>query len=132
MKDPTPDAITIGPKTSLVILEGSWLLLDVHPWNEISSLVDDTWFIDVEPELARLRIAQRHVKAGIEPDLLHALVRADTNDMPNGARIRALLVSPQYKIRSIESQPHLPPAVPMLPASSEQYISIRQAFAVVS
>jgi pantothenate kinase len=105
MKDPTPDAIAIGPEISLVILEGSWLLLDLYPWKEISSLVDDTWFIDVEPELARLRIAQRHVYAGIEPDMAHALARADTNDMINGARIRSLLVPPKFKIQSIERAP---------------------------
>lgn len=119
MKDPTPDAITIGPKTSLVILEGSWLLLDQHPWDEIPSLVDDTWFIDVEPELARLRIAQRHVQAGIEPDMLHALARADSNDVPNGTRIRTLLIQPRYKIRSIESPPRSLSAVAFVSSTPE-------------
>jgi pantothenate kinase len=104
MKDPTPDAITIGPSSSLVILEGSWLLLDLHPWKEIPSLVDDTWFIDVEPKLARLRIAQRHVHAGIEPNMSSALARADTNDMVNGTRIRSLLIPPRFKIESVESR----------------------------
>jgi pantothenate kinase len=105
MKDPILDAIAIGPDTSLVIIEGSWLLLDLYPWREISSLVDDTWFIDVEPELARLRIAQRHVHASIEPDMAHALARADANDMINGARIRSLLVPPKFTVQSIENRP---------------------------
>lgn len=132
MKDPTPDAITIGPKTSLVILEGSWLLIDLYPWNEIPSLVDDTWFIDVEPELARLRIAQRHVKAGIEPDMTHALARADTNDMLNGARIRDLLVPPQYKIRSIESPPCLPSAMAFIPSPPEKNARLYQQQIVIA
>ena len=111
LKDPTPDAIKITSTTSLVILEGSWLLLDLHPWKEISSLVDDTWFLDVEPKLARLRIAQRHVQAGIEPDISHALARTDSNDMLNGVRIRSFLVPPRYQIQSIESRPRSPPTV---------------------
>lgn len=132
MKDPTPDAITIGPRTSLIILEGSWLLLDQQPWKEISSLVDDTWFIDVEPELARLRIARRHVQAGIEPDVLHALARADSNDMLNGTRIRALLIPPRYKIRSVESQPYLLPAVTLIPTASEQHVPMHQELITTS
>ncbi|KAH0287677.1 hypothetical protein M436DRAFT_60180 [Aureobasidium namibiae CBS 147.97] len=112
--------------------KGSWLLVDVHPWNEISSLADDTWFIDVQPELARLRIAQRHVPAGIEPDMLHALARADKNDMPNGARIRALPIPPRYKIQSVESQPHSPPASRIISTMSKQHTPIHRESAVVS
>jgi pantothenate kinase len=125
MKDPTPDAIEIGPSTSLVILEGSWLLLDLHPWKEVSCLVDDTWFIDVDPKIARWRIAQRHVHAGIEPNLSSALGRVDTNDMMNGRRIRSLLIPPRFKIRSIESWPRLPPAMPLIPAT-EQHEQMHQ------
>lgn len=102
-KDPLPNAIEVGPSISLVILEGSWLLLDEKPWNQIPLLVDDTWFIDVDPELARMRIAQRHVCAGIEADMSHALSRADTNDILNGEKIRSLLVPPEFKVTSIET-----------------------------
>lgn len=106
-KDPTPGAIEIGPSTSLVILEGSWLLLDEAPWNKIPSLVDDTWFIDIDPQVARMRVAHRHMVAGIEQDLPRALARADTNDLLNGAKIRSLLVPPKFKIWSIEGKNYL-------------------------
>lgn len=106
-KDPLPNAIEIGPSISLVILEGSWLLLDQQPWNQISSLADDTWFIDVDPKLARRRIAQRHVRAGIETDMSHALSRTDANDMINGEKIRSFLVPPRFKVQSIETQQRL-------------------------
>jgi pantothenate kinase len=126
LKDPTLDAITIGPETSLVILEGSWLLLDLEPWREISSLVDDTWFIDVDPNLARIRIAQRHVKAGIEPDMVHALARADTNDMINGRRIQSLLIPPKFRIQSIEGLPLSPVVIAQSPLALEQDIRNNQ------
>jgi pantothenate kinase len=126
LKDPTLDAIAIGPQISLVIMEGSWLLLDQEPWKEISSLVDDTWFIDVDPKLARSRIAHRHVQAGIEPDMVHALARADTNDVINGTKIRSLLVPPRFKIQSIESQPRSPSAKAQSPVASKQDKRINQ------
>ncbi|KAI5243099.1 P-loop containing nucleoside triphosphate hydrolase protein [Aureobasidium subglaciale] len=102
-KDPTEEAIEIGPHISLVILEGSWLLLDEEPWIGVSAMVDDTWFIDVDPALARMRIAQRHVRAGIEQDLIKAFVRADGNDMVNGEKIRTRMVKPKFKVHSIEA-----------------------------
>lgn len=46
-------------------------------------LVHLTWFIHVKPELARERIAHRHVNATIEPDLTSAYRRVDSNDMIN-------------------------------------------------
>ncbi|KAI4726719.1 P-loop containing nucleoside triphosphate hydrolase protein [Aureobasidium sp. EXF-10728] len=104
IKDPTPNTIEIGPSISLIILEGSWLLLDEQPWNEIPLLVDDTWFIDVDPKLARTRIAERHVRAGIEADMLHAFARVDANDMLNGEKIRSQLVTPKFGVQSIENQ----------------------------
>lgn len=103
MKDPKTDAIKIGPNISLVILEGSWLLLDQEPWNVIPALCDDTWFIDVEPSLARARIAKRHVQAGIETDMSRAILRADTNDMINGEKIRSRLVAPNLRVQSVET-----------------------------
>lgn len=103
LKDPTADAIEIGPNISLVILEGSWLLLDREPWKQISGLVDDTWFIDVEPILAETRIAKRHIQAGIEQDIISSLARADSNDMVNGGKIRSVLVPPRFRVQSIET-----------------------------
>jgi pantothenate kinase len=132
LKDPTLDAIAIGPETSLVILEGSWLLLDLEPWREISCLVDDTWFIDVDPNLARLRIAQRHVKAGIEPDMVHALSRADANDMINGAKIQSLLIPPKFRIQSIESLPLSPSTTVQTSLALEQDIQINQDLSVAA
>ncbi|CAD0081447.1 unnamed protein product [Aureobasidium vineae] len=121
IKDPTPNAIEIGSTISLIILEGSWLLLDAQPWKDIPLLVDDTWFIDVDPKLARTRIAERHVCAGIETDMLHALARVDSNDMLNGEKIRSHLVPPKFRIQSIESQQSLSSAKKITSPKSVQY-----------
>lgn len=42
VKDPVANDIYIPSSQQIVILEGIYLLLDEHPWNQISSLVDET------------------------------------------------------------------------------------------
>lgn len=102
IKDPVADAVTIGSETEIVILEGIWLLFDREPWCRISALVDDTWFVDVDPVLARNRVAARHIEAGIEKAWDAALARVDRNDTLNGEDIRRHLVRPNVMVQSIE------------------------------
>jgi pantothenate kinase len=101
-KDPVVDAVSIAPETEIVILEGLWLLFDREPWCQISALVDDTWFVDVDPVLARRRVAARHIEAGIEETWDAALARADGNDTLNGQDVRRHLVRPSITVQSIE------------------------------
>jgi pantothenate kinase len=86
---------------SLLILEGLWLLYDVEPWRQISTLVYDTWFVDVEIDVARERVARRHMKAGIETNWEDALRRASSNDEVNGDEARKKLVKPGILIYSV-------------------------------
>lgn len=97
-----PNALCITTEISLIIVEGNWLLLDEEPWNKISCLVDDTWFIDVAPELARMRIARRHVESGIEEIMEDAYRRVESNDLPNGQLIREKLIPPAVCVESVE------------------------------
>ncbi|TVY33292.1 putative uridine kinase [Lachnellula subtilissima] len=101
-KDPVDDGITITPAITFVLLEGNYLLLDEEPWNQVQGLVDDTWFVDVDPELARTRIAKRHIEAGIETTWDAAVRRAESNDLLNGVEIRRKLVKPAVMIQSVE------------------------------
>lgn len=101
-KDPVDDGITITADITFVLLEGNYLLLDAEPWNQIQGLVDDTWFVDVDPELARTRIAKRHIEAGIETTWDAAVRRAESNDLLNGVEIRRKLVKPAVVIQSVE------------------------------
>lgn len=100
-KDPVEDAIEIRGDISLVIVEGLWLLYDQEPWNQISSLVDDTWFVDVDAEIARHRVAKRHIQAGIESNWEAAVRRASGNDLVNGEEVRRKLVTPGIVVYSV-------------------------------
>jgi pantothenate kinase len=105
VKDPVKDSIVIDPSVDLVIMEGNWLLYEKPPWNQISGLADDTWFVDVDPLLARDRVARRHLKAGIEDTWDAALKRASGNDLRNGEEVRRKLVKPAIVVRSVEERP---------------------------
>lgn len=84
VKDPLPKGITIDPGVNIIILEGNYLLLNIEPWNEIGEYADERWLVEIDIEIARKRLATRHVEAGIEKSIHDALTRVDLNDTLNG------------------------------------------------
>ncbi|KAF5616195.1 phosphoribulokinase uridine kinase family [Fusarium tjaetaba] len=102
IKDPVPDAIEVNSDVKIVLVEGNWLLYNEQPWNQIVNYADDTWFVDVEPQLALQRVAKRHVACGIEMTLEAAMNRARSNDMKNGEDIRHCLIQPNIIVKSVE------------------------------
>mmetsp|Transcript_4567 Transcript_4567/g.9119 ORF Transcript_4567/g.9119 Transcript_4567/m.9119 type:complete len:272 (-) Transcript_4567:503-1318(-) len=62
--DPEDNAIVIHPDTSVVLVEGSYLLLNQPPpWNQIREILDEAWFLDVPIPLAMSRLVRRHMRA---------------------------------------------------------------------
>lgn len=84
VKDPVTDGLTVAPNVEVCIIEGNYLLSDEAPWQSIADAVDERWLVEVDPGLARDRVALRHLKAGIETTIEAALARAENNDMVNG------------------------------------------------
>lgn len=70
-----------------MVFEGNYLSLDKAPWRDAAKLMDELWFVEVEFEVARRRLIDRHVKAGIARDEEEAGRRADENDLVNGREI---------------------------------------------
>ncbi|KAG4443335.1 hypothetical protein IFR05_001204 [Cadophora sp. M221] len=83
VKDPVENDIFISSSQRIIVLEGSYLLLDEEPWNQISQMVDESWFIDVAREVAKTRLIKRHIQAGIENNWDDALWRVESNDLLN-------------------------------------------------
>jgi pantothenate kinase len=104
-KDPMADEVMIEASTDILILEGSWLLFDEAPWNEISKMVHESWFVNVHPDLARDRIARRHILSTIEKTWEDAVKRAEMSDLPNGDEIRRHLIKPDMTVESIQETP---------------------------
>lgn len=87
VKDPKPDDIPILPSHRIVVFEGNYVALDKVPWSEAAQLMDEVWFVEVDFEVARKRLAKRHVLAGIVASEEEGDRRAVENDLPNGEEI---------------------------------------------
>jgi pantothenate kinase len=83
-KDPKHNDIAIAPTTRVIVFEGNYLSLDRDMWRDIAKLMDELWFVEVDFAVARERLAERHVRAGIASNEDEAKKRADENDLPNG------------------------------------------------
>jgi pantothenate kinase len=68
-------AIPVPPATRLIITEGNYLLLERGYWAGVLPLLDEAWYVDVDPALRRERLVARHVRHGRAPAQAQAWVR---------------------------------------------------------
>ncbi|KAL8214991.1 hypothetical protein R6Q57_004440 [Mikania cordata] len=83
--DPIEDDIYVNVHHKVVIVEGNYLLLDEGSWKEISSVLDEKWFVDVDIDVAMERVLKRHISIGNTPEI--AKQRIEYNDRPNAELI---------------------------------------------
>jgi len=83
IEEPVPGAITIGRGIRTVYVEGNYLLV----WEGVVELLDETWYLELDPEVRRRRLVDRHIAGGKSPDAAAAWV-ADV-DEPNARLIAA-------------------------------------------
>ncbi|KIW05290.1 uncharacterized protein PV09_03817 [Verruconis gallopava] len=87
VKDPVEDDIAIAPGVRVCIFEGNYCSLNRAKWKEAADLMDELWFVEVGFDVARERLANRHVAAGIARNKDEGYRRADENDLVNGREI---------------------------------------------
>ncbi|HUY50332.1 MAG TPA: nucleoside/nucleotide kinase family protein [Streptosporangiaceae bacterium] len=87
IEDSIANAIPIQPDVPLVITEGNYLLVKSGPWEKISGLLDEVWYIDLDEETRLRRLVDRHVAFGRNID--EARARAVGSDQRNAALIEA-------------------------------------------
>jgi pantothenate kinase len=80
-------AIPVMPETRLVITEGNYLLLNEGHWAQVAPLLDETWYVEVDPALRTQRLTQRHVQFG--RSLADATQWVAQTDEPNARLIEA-------------------------------------------
>jgi pantothenate kinase len=78
-------AIPVFPETRLVITEGNYLLLDQGGWAGVAALLDEAWYVEVEPTLRQRRLVQRHQQFGRTAEAAEAWVQG--TDEPNARLI---------------------------------------------
>jgi len=83
IEEPVAGAITIGRGIRTVYVEGNYLLL----WDGIAELLDESWYLELDAEVRRQRLLERHVASGKSPDAAAAWIAAV--DEPNALLIAA-------------------------------------------
>jgi pantothenate kinase len=80
-------AIAGPPEARLIITEGNYLLFDEAPWNEVASLLDEIWFVELEQDERVRRLTARHLR--FDNDAAIAEWRATGNDERNARLVAA-------------------------------------------
>lgn len=88
MEEPVAGALPVFARTPLIITEGNYLLLGDDPaWASVASLLDEVWYLQVDADLRRERLAARHMQFGRSRE--QALAWIAQTDEPNARRIEA-------------------------------------------
>ncbi len=64
IEEPIGSAIPVFRETPLVVTEGNYLLLDRFGWETVRPLLDEVWFLDIDPELRSNRLVLRRQSFG--------------------------------------------------------------------
>jgi pantothenate kinase len=80
-------SIALVPDKPLVITEGNYLLLDEGPWAGVRPLLDEAWYLGLDPAIRHQRLLARHMHFGRSEQAARDWIR-DT-DEPNAVRIAA-------------------------------------------
>ena len=87
LEQPLANALPVRASSSLVVTEGNYLLLDAPGWRDARALLDEVWFIDVDPDERRRRLVERHVRFGRTRAAAEQWVRCV--DEPNAELVEA-------------------------------------------
>lgn len=104
IKDPVENDVQIPPGARIILFEGNYLSLNKGLWKEAAALMDELWFVQVDFEIARRRLVERHLQSGIAKDYTEADKRATENDLVNGTEIVESRLPVQETIESIEER----------------------------
>jgi pantothenate kinase len=89
IEEPVAGALPVFAHTPLVITEGNYLLLQDDGWAPVADLLDEVWYLQVDPALRLERLAGRHEQFGRSRE--QALAWIATTDEPNARRIKACM-----------------------------------------
>ncbi|KAF9221267.1 P-loop containing nucleoside triphosphate hydrolase protein [Gyrodon lividus] len=102
LKDPTPDAVSVRPSNRIVVIEGLYTMLSIEPWSQAAAVMDERWWVQIDPGKAKERLVKRHVQTGVAKDMDEAVWRAENNDEDNGKYISDNQFQLTYTIHSID------------------------------
>jgi pantothenate kinase len=87
LEEPIAGAIPLHADKPLIITEGNYLLLEDGAWSRVRGLLDEAWYLDLDPALRHARLLARHMRFGRSESEARAWI--DSTDEPNAVRIAA-------------------------------------------
>ncbi|MEI5584819.1 MULTISPECIES: nucleoside/nucleotide kinase family protein [unclassified Agromyces] len=66
--EPVAAEIAIEPSARIVIVEGNYLLVDAEPWDRVTDLLDESWFLEATESERVDRLVARHTAFGRTPE----------------------------------------------------------------
>ncbi|MGW2839244.1 nucleoside/nucleotide kinase family protein [Streptomyces sp. NPDC001493] len=64
LEEPIAGSVAVEPATPLVVTEGNYLLHDEGLWAPVRGLLDEVWYLDIDPDVRVRRLVDRHVRFG--------------------------------------------------------------------
>jgi pantothenate kinase len=95
LHDVVRDGFLIRREAGIFVTEGNYLLAASDPWRELANLIDLKIYLEVQPEVMRARLTERHLRGGRSDE--EARSKMAETDLPNaefisGGRERADVV----------------------------------------
>ncbi|MCW5221207.1 nucleoside/nucleotide kinase family protein [Verminephrobacter aporrectodeae subsp. tuberculatae] len=97
IEEPIAGAIPIFPHAKLLIAEGNYLALEQGGWGHVAALLDELWYVEVDPALRLQRLLARHMQFGRSRQAAEDWVR--DIDEPNARLIESTLARAHFKVR---------------------------------
>ena len=88
----------VYPSTRVVIVEGNYLMHDKDGWQEISPLLDKSWYAFLDEDLRISRLISRHIAFGKDPESAKAWAKG--SDQVNAELIELGVGRCDFLIRS--------------------------------
>jgi pantothenate kinase len=88
----------VYPSTRVVIVEGNYLMHDRDGWQEISPLLDQSWYAFLEEDIRISRLISRHIAFGKDPESAKAWAKG--SDQVNAELIEVGVGRCDFLIRS--------------------------------
>jgi pantothenate kinase len=88
----------VYPSTRVVIVEGNYLMHDKDGWQEISPLLDQSWYAFLDEDLRISRLISRHIAFGKDPESAKAWAKG--SDQVNAELIERGVGRCDFLIRS--------------------------------
>jgi pantothenate kinase len=96
IEEPIAGAIPIFAKAKLLIAEGNYLALNEGGWSQVLGLLDELWYVEVDPALRMERLVARHMQFGRSQQ--EAIDWANGTDEPNARLIESSASRVHFKV----------------------------------